>query len=73
MARYFFHLRAGESYFPDLEGADLEKSTETARHLMRILERVGSGNYLGWSFEITDESGEYVDTIKVEDLVGALH
>jgi hypothetical protein len=41
--------------------------------LMRILKRAGAGNYQGWSFEITDESGEFIDTIMVEDLLGAVH
>ena len=73
MVRYFFHLRAGDEYWPDMAGAELDKSGECARHLMRMLERTGSGDYRGWSFEITDESGDFVDSIKVEDLVGALH
>ena len=73
MARYFFHLRGGDAYVPDFTGADLEQSGECARHLMRMLKRIGTGNYQGWSFEITDESGEYVDSIKVEDLLGAVH
>ena len=40
---------------------------------MRMLKRAGAANYQGWSFEITDESGEYIDTIMVEDLLGAVH
>lgn len=73
MARYYFHLRAGETYVADMVGAELENSSECARHLMRMLERVGSGDYRGWSFEITDEGGEFLDSIRVEDLVGAVH
>ncbi len=73
MARYYFHLRAGDAYVPDIGGADIEDSDETARHLMRMLKRAGAANYQGWSFEITDESGEYIDTIRVEDLLGAVH
>lgn len=73
MARYYFHLRAGETYVADMEGAELEKSSEAALHLMRMLDRVGSSDYRGWSFEITDETGEFLDSIRVEDLVGAVH
>ena len=73
MSRYFFNLRAGDACVPDLVGADIEDSDATARHLMLLLKRAGSGNYQGWSFEITDESGEFVDTIMVEGLLGAVH
>jgi hypothetical protein len=73
MARFYFHLRAGDAYVPDLVGAEIENADETARHLMRILGRVGAGNHQGWSFEITDESGEFIDTIPVEGLLGAVH
>ncbi|MBX9760180.1 MAG: hypothetical protein K2Y29_15490 [Beijerinckiaceae bacterium] len=73
MAKLYFHLRAGDALVPDLEGAELDDSDETARHLMRLLERAGWGNHRGWSFEITDESGEYIDTIPVEGLLGAVH
>ncbi|MFN3892683.1 MAG: DUF6894 family protein [Beijerinckiaceae bacterium] len=73
MARYYFHLRAGDAYWPDLTGADLENPGESARRLMLMLERAGGGDYRGWLFEITDESGEFVDTMRVEDLVGELH
>lgn len=73
MTRYYFHLRAGDAFIPDPAGAKLENSRECARHLMRILEQAGSGDYRGWRFEITDESGEFVDSMKVEELVGAVH
>lgn len=58
---------------PDLIGAELENSGECARHLMRILEQAKSGDYRGWRFEITDESGKFVDSMKVEELIGAIH
>ena len=73
MARYYFHLRAGDAFIPDAVGADLEQSSECARHLMRMLERAGGGNHQGWSFEVTNERGELLDTIRVEDLLGAVH
>jgi hypothetical protein len=73
MAVLFFHLRAGELFLPDLEGADIQDARATARHLMRLLRRAGEGNHSGWRFEITDESGEFVDSIPVEELIGAVH
>jgi len=73
MAVLFFHLRAGDLYLPDVEGADIHDASATARHLMRLLRRAGEGNHSGWRFEITDEAGEFVDSIPVEDLIGAVH
>jgi hypothetical protein len=73
MARFYFHLRAGDEFIPDMTGVDLEDSGASARHIMRILEKVGVWDYRGWSFEITDEGGEFVDRVKVEEIVGAVH
>lgn len=73
MARYFFHLRSGDGYVPDVVGSDLERSRECARHLMQILNRSGAGDYRVWVFEIADESGAWIDTIRVQDLLGAVH
>lgn len=73
MVRYYFHLRAGDEYIADPDGADIKDSRACALHLMRILERARSGDHRGWAFEITDEAGQFRDEIKVEDLVGGVH
>ena len=73
MARFYFHLRAGDDFIPDVTGADLEDSRESARHIMRLLERTGVWDYRGWSFEITDEGGDFVDRVRVEEIVGSVH
>lgn len=73
MARYYFHLRAGEEYIADVVGSDIEDSRGCARHLMRMLERAASRDHRGWVFEVTDETGVFRDEIPVEDLIGAVH
>jgi len=73
MARYFFHLRAGDVYVPDFDGADIEDFPETARHIMRILRAPGERRHDGWRVEVTDERGEFIDAIPVEELLGAVH
>ena len=73
MRRYFFHLRAGDKLIPDMEGAGLDDSPACARHLMHMLNKAGSVDFRGWAFEITDESGEFVETLLVEEVIGAVH
>lgn len=73
MARFYFHLRAGELFIPDAEGVELEDHRASARHLMLILDHAGSSDHRGWTFEICDERGEFVDSVPVVDLLGAVH
>ena len=73
MARFYFNLRAGDEFIPDFTGANLEDASESAHHIMAMLKRVGVWDYRGWSFEITDESGDFVDCVMVEEIVGAIH
>ncbi len=73
MARYYFHLRAGEEYIRDVAGADIEDTRACARHLMRMLDKAASTDHTGWKFEITDETGAFRDEMAVEDLLGAVH
>jgi hypothetical protein len=73
MVRYYFHLRAGEEYIPDVTGADIEDTRACARHLMRMLDKAASRDHGGWIFEITDDTGVFRDEMAVEDLLGAVH
>jgi hypothetical protein len=73
MARFFFHLRAGDLFIQDMAGVELEDYRACAQHLMLILKRPGSGDHRGWTFEVFDENGELVDSIPVVDLLGAVH
>jgi hypothetical protein len=73
MARYYFHLRAGDEYISDVAGADIEDTRACARHLMGMLDRAASRDHTGWIFEVTDENGVCRDEIPVEALLGAVH
>lgn len=73
MARYYFHLRAGDEYISDVAGADIEDTRACARHLMRMLDKAASRDHTGWIFEVTDETGVFRDEIPVEALLGAVH
>lgn len=75
MARYFFHIRHGQSVARDLEGGDFPdlaharaEATVCAREL--AAGRVRSGGGLADRFvEVTDQNGELVDTVAYLDII----
>ncbi len=70
MIRLFFHIRQGDRLSKDPEGAEFQdvetaraEAVRSARELLS--QRVLNGEEIdGQSFELTDESGAVVDTVK---------
>jgi len=76
MPRYFFHIRQGEDFIPDDEGAefeDLESAKAEAAHSCRdlaIQELRDGGQVTLWEIEIRDESGKLVYTCRAREIIG---
>lgn len=75
MIRLYFHIREGDLLSKDPEGAEfqdvetaLAEAVRSARELLS--QRVLNGEEIdGQSFELTDESGSVVDTVKFRDVL----
>jgi len=74
MPRFYLHLRQGENFFPDPEGAvfaDLEaarlETLQAAREL--AAESVKFDQAIEGQFEITDEQEQILLTVAVKDAV----
>ncbi|AYD04618.1 hypothetical protein [Neorhizobium sp. NCHU2750] len=75
MIRLYFHIREGDRLSRDPEGAEFQDvqtaHTEAVRSARELLsQRVLNGEEIdGQSFELTDESGAVVDTVKFRDVL----
>ncbi|GGG05945.1 MULTISPECIES: DUF6894 family protein [Rhizobium] len=75
MIRFYFHIREGDRLFKDPEGAEFQnvetaraEAVRSARELLS--QRVLNGEEIdGQSFELTDDSGAVVDTVKFRDVL----
>ena len=73
MARYFFHIRKGDTFIEDHDGKDMPdlaaaraEALASARDL--LAERLRAGQIVnGQSFEILDENGAIVDKVMFKD------
>jgi hypothetical protein len=75
MARYFFHVRDGDSFSPDVEGQELP-SLEAARreaisaHREILGEKLLHGGSLNSrQLQIADESGTVLLTLETDDIL----
>ena len=73
MSRYFFHIRQGEEFVPDEEGAEFTKYLDakkegifSARDVAIDLVKRGE-RIKGLKVEIVDESGTVLDTIHAQE------
>ncbi|WJH38319.1 hypothetical protein N7E02_06630 (plasmid) [Aliirhizobium terrae] len=75
MIRLFFNIREGERLSKDPEGAEFQdiemaraEAVRSARELLS--QRVLNGEEIdGQSFELTDDNGAVVDTVKFRDVL----
>lgn len=75
MIRLYFHIREGDRLSKDPEGAEFQdvetaraEAVRSARELLS--QRVLNGEVIdGQSFDLTDESGAVVDTVKFRDVL----
>lgn len=73
--RYFFNIREGNEVIPDNEGDELADPAEAAfeaRMIARdmVIETLRAGREIdGRQIEITDESGNVIQTMKVRAVV----
>ncbi|WJH38467.1 hypothetical protein N7E02_07560 (plasmid) [Aliirhizobium terrae] len=75
MIRLYFHIRDGDRLSKDPEGAEFQDvqtaRTEAVRSARELLsQRVLNGEEInGQSFELTDDNGVIVDTVKFRDVL----
>ncbi len=72
--RFFMNMRSRNRYVPDEEGDELkdgqtlrEHAVETARDLIRRTRLATVRDWLDWTFEITDDTGELVLVLPFEE------
>jgi hypothetical protein len=61
MPRYYFNVRQGDSFVPDLDGLEFpDLATALANGTVGIKEALSEESLEGAVFEITDEAGKVV-------------
>ena len=78
--RFFMNMRDRRRYVPDEEGDELtdgqtvrEHAVETARDLIRHTRLATVRDWLDWTFEITDDTGELVLVLPFEEAAEGMH
>ena len=72
MPRFFFHVRQGEDFEPDVTGLDLDDADVAQAAGLRALhdlhdEMAGEG-FMDWTLEVADDAGEIILRLSVGEM-----